>query len=98
MELRYLIRILGIEKMLVDYPKKPYSQGEKLQENTIKTIKVKFPSIMGDTSRTMTVQELKEDYKDYLIIDPRVGEQVDIDKLANLEIPEVVVMPPISGG
>ena len=62
-------------------------------------IEVRFPSMMGDTNRVMTVQELKEDYKNYLIIDPRVGEQVDIYRLANLEdIKEVVVMPPISGG
>ena len=62
-------------------------------------IEVRFPSMMGDTNRVMTVQELKEDYKNYLIIDPRVGERVDIYGLANLEdIKEVVVMPPISGG
>ena len=65
----------------------------------IRLIDVRFPSMMGDTNRTMTIQELKEDYKDYLIIDPRVGEQIDLERLANLEdIREVVVMPPISGG
>jgi hypothetical protein len=52
----------------------------------------------GDTNRTMTIQELKEEYKNYLIIDPKAGEQVDLEKLANLEIDEVVAMPPISGG
>lgn len=59
-------------------------------------IKVTFPNYTGDESRMMTVQELKEDYKNYLIIDPNVGEQVDLEKLANLE--EVVAMPPIAGG
>lgn len=67
--------------------------------NENRTIRVRFPSIAGDTNRSMTIQELKEDYKDYLIIDPRVGESVDMNKLANLEdIEEVVAMPPISGG
>ena len=86
MELRDLMRILGIDKM-----------SDKKEEN-IKQIKVRFPSMAGDTNRTMTIQELKEEYKDYLIIDPKVGEQVDLEKLANLETDEVVVMPPISGG
>jgi molybdopterin converting factor small subunit len=62
-------------------------------------IKVRFPSMVGDESRMMTVQQLKKEYKDYLIFDPQVGEQVDLEKLANLEnINEVVVIPPISGG
>jgi hypothetical protein len=63
-----------------------------------KTINVRFPSMMGDENRSMTIQELEDEYKDYLIIDPSVGEQVDIERLANLDIPEVVVMPPIAGG
>jgi hypothetical protein len=47
----------------------------------------------------MTVQQLMQDYKDYLVFDPKVGEQVDLEKLANLEnVNEVVAMPPISGG
>ncbi len=62
-------------------------------------IKVRFPSMAGDEDRMMTVQQLKQEYKDYLIFDPKVGEQVDLEKLANLEdIEEVVAMPPISGG
>ena len=62
-------------------------------------IKVRFPSMAGDENRTMTIQELKHDYKDYLIIDPKAGKQVDIEKLVNLEdISEVVAMPPIAGG
>ncbi len=68
------------------------------KEESIKQIKVRFPSRAGDTNRTMTIQELKEEYKDYLIIDPKVGEQVDLEKLANLDVEEVVAMPPISGG
>lgn len=67
--------------------------------NEKRMISVRFPSMAGDTNRSMTIQELKEDYKDYLIIDPRVGEQVDMNELANLEdIEEVVALPPISGG
>ena len=61
-----------------------------------KKIKVTFPTYAGDENRMMIIQELKDDYKDYLIIDPNIGEQVNIEKLANLE--EVVIMPPISGG
>lgn len=79
--------------------------GKKDEEDIMKirnekrTIKVRFPSMAGDTNRQMTAQELKEDYSDYLIFDPKVGEQVDLEKLANLEdIDEVVAMPPISGG
>lgn len=62
-------------------------------------IKVRFPSMAGDEDRMMTVQQIRQEYKDYLIFDPKVGEQVDLEKLANLEdIEEVVAMPPISGG
>ena len=64
--------------------------------NTNRKIKVTFPNYTGDESRMMTIQELKENYKNYLIIDPNVGEQVDLEKLANLE--EVGAMPPIEGG
>ncbi len=62
-------------------------------------IKVRFPSMMGDESRMMTVQQLRQEYENYLIFDPKVGDQVDLEKLANLDgIEEVVAMPPISGG
>lgn len=61
-------------------------------------IKVRFPSMAGDENITITIQELKDEYKDYLIMDPRAGEQVDMEKLANLDIDEVVVIPPIAGG
>ncbi len=62
-------------------------------------IKVRFPSMSGDEDRMITVQQLRQEYKDYLIFDPKVGEQVDLEKLANLEdVQEVVAMPPISGG
>ncbi len=61
-----------------------------------KLIKVTFPDYTGDASRMVTIQQLKEDYKDYLIIDPTVNEQVDMRKLANLE--EVIAMPPVVGG
>lgn len=67
--------------------------------NENRTIMVRFPSMAGDSNRTMTIQELKENYSDYLIIDPRVNEKVDLERLANLEdMEEVVAMPPISGG
>ena len=81
-----LLEIFGLNRVF----------GKK--EESIKQIKVRFPSMAGDTNRTMTVQELKEEYKNYLIIDPKAGEQVDLEKLANLEIDEVIAMPPISGG
>lgn len=61
-------------------------------------IKVRFPSMAGDENREITVQQLQQEYKNYLIIDPKAGEQVDLRKLADLDIVEVVAMPPISGG
>lgn len=61
-------------------------------------IKVRCPSISGDISITMSIEELKKEFKDYLIIDPTVGEKVDLEKLANLEIDEVVVISPVQGG
>lgn len=82
MELSALFEILGLDRL----------SGKK--EENIKQIKVRFPSMAGDTNRTMTIQELKEDYNDYLIMDPKVGKQVDLEKLADLDIEEVVVMPP----
>ncbi len=63
-----------------------------------KEIKLRFPSMMGDSSRTMTIQELKDNHSECMIIDPRVGEQVSLEDLVNLDIPEVVAMPPIRGG
>ncbi len=82
MEMVALLRVLGLI-------------GTKKDD---RLINVRFPSMAGDTNRTMTLQELKEEYKDYLIIDPRFGEQVNLKDLANLEISEVVAMPPIAGG
>lgn len=81
---------------------KEFSQSKLVDKTARKEnriIRVRFPSMAGDTNRSMTIQELKENYKNYLIIDPMMREQVDIEKLANLEdIQEVVAMPPISGG
>ena len=72
-------------------------ESDKKRED--RQIKVRFPSMAGDEDRMMTVQQIRQEYKDYLIFDPKVGEQVDLEKLANLEdIEEVVAMPPISGG
>ncbi len=85
MELAVLARILGLD--IFD------------DKDNIRLIKVRFPSMAGDTNRTMTIQELKKEYKDYLIIDPKVGEQINLEDLANLkDVDEVVAMPPISGG
>lgn len=82
---------MGILKKLLG------KEVDKTKED--RQIKVRFPSMAGDEDRMMTVQQLRQEYKDYLIFDPKVGEQVDLEKLANLEnIEEVVVMPPISGG
>ncbi len=65
----------------------------------VRKIKVRFPSMIGDESRMMTVQQLRQEYKNYLIFDPKVGDQVDLEKLANLEnVNEVIVLPPIAGG
>lgn len=85
MEMEALLRVLGLI-------------GTKGTKNDDRLINVRFPSMVGDTNRTMTLQELKKEYKDYLIIDPKVGEQVNLKDLANLEISEVVAMPPIAGG
>ncbi len=51
----------------------------------------KHVEYLGDTNRLMTIQELKEDYKDFLLIDSKSGESIDIEKLENLDIEEVVV-------
>ena len=60
-------------------------------ENRSRTIKVRLSRMVGDTNRLMTIQELKEDYKDYLLIDTKSGENIDIEKLENLDTEEVVV-------
>lgn len=69
-------------------------KDKKLQRK----IKVRFPDWTGDTDRTMSIQELRDNHGECMIIDPSVGEQVSIEDLANLNIPEVVAMPPIRGG
>lgn len=71
--------------------------NDEITEKEIKTmIKVTFPSYSGDESKMMTIQELKQNYKDYLILDPSINAQVNMDDLLNLK--EVIVMPPIAGG
>ncbi|TRZ89592.1 MAG: hypothetical protein D4R88_05205 [Methanosarcinales archaeon] len=60
-------------------------------ENSNRTLKVRLSSMVGDTNRLMTIQELKEDYIDYLIIDTKSGESIDIEKLENLDTEEVIV-------
>lgn len=66
--------------------------------NKERKIKVRFPSYAGDESRIMTIQELQQEYRNYLVVDPKIGEQVDLKKLAELDVEEVVAMPPIKGG
>ena len=63
-----------------------------------KEINVRFPNSSGDSSKTMTIQELKDNHSECLIIDPSIGEQISIEDLANLNIPEVIAMPPLQGG
>lgn len=60
-------------------------------ENRKRTIKVRLSSMVGDTNRLMNIQELKEDYHDYLLIDTKSGESIDIEKLENLDTDEVIV-------
>lgn len=40
-------------------------------DNRNRTIKVRLSSMIGDTNRLMTIQELEENYNDYLIIDTK---------------------------
>ncbi|PWB51195.1 MAG: hypothetical protein C3F06_10255 [Candidatus Methanoperedenaceae archaeon] len=61
------------------------------KDNRYRIIKVRLSTMVGDTNRLMTIQELKEDYKDYLLTDTKSGESMDIDKLEILDIEEVVV-------
>lgn len=63
-----------------------------------KKIRVRFPDWTGDRDQIMTIQELRDNHGECMIIDPNIGEQVSIEDLANLNIPEVVAMPPIRGG
>lgn len=55
------------------------------------TIKVRLSTMAGDTNRLMNIQELKEDYKDYLLTDTKSGKSIDIEKLEISGIEEVVV-------
>lgn len=73
-----------------------FMKDEKMQ----KIVHVRFPDFTGDTSRSMTIQELKDNYGGCMLIDPRVGEQVEILDLTDLDrqITEVVAMPAIRGG
>lgn len=62
-------------------------------------IKVRFPNFMGDISREMMTDELKNNYGQYLIFDPNTREQVRCNEIeTTLDLREVVVFPPISGG
>lgn len=69
-------------------------------EDMKRKINVRFPDFTGDTSRSMTIQELKDSYSHCMLIDPRVGEKVDILDLRDLDkgIEEVVALPGIRGG
>jgi hypothetical protein len=69
-------------------------------ERMRRRINVRFPDMCGDTNRSMTIQELKDSYGHCMLIDPKVGEKVEILDLTDLDksIEEVVAMPPIRGG
>lgn len=71
-------------------------KDEKLQ----KKIRVRFPDWTGDTDRTMSIQELRDNHGECMLINPQTSEQVDILDLTDLDkgIEEVVAMPPIRGG
>ncbi len=68
-----------------------FGKNKRDMENRNRTIKVRLSSMVGDTNRLMTIHELKEDYKDYLLIDTKSGASIDIEKLENLDTEEVVV-------
>lgn len=63
-------------------------------------IKVRFPDHTGDSEKTMTIQELKDNYGHCMLIDPMAREQVEILDLTNLDkqINEVIAMPGLRGG
>ena len=69
-------------------------------ERMQKIVNVRFPDMCGDTNRSMTIQELKDSYSHCMLIDPRVGEKVEILDLTDLDrqINEIVAMPAIRGG
>ncbi|NJD54572.1 MAG: hypothetical protein FIB07_17140 [Candidatus Methanoperedens sp.] len=59
-----------------------------------KMIKVRFQSMLGERNIIMTIRELQKNYKDYLIINPIVGEKINIEDLSDLDISEVLAKPP----
>lgn len=68
-----------------------FGKNKRDMENRNRTIKVRLSRMVGDTNRLMTIHELKEDYKDYLLIDTKSGASIGIEKLENLDTEEVVV-------
>lgn len=68
--------------------------------NMQRKIRVRFPDFTGDTDRTMTIQELKDNRSWCMLIDPRTRERVEILDLTNLDkgIDEVIAMPALRGG
>lgn len=66
---------------------------EKLRKDD-RPIKVRFQSMLGEQNISMTIHKLQEDYKEYIFIDPNVGKNVNIEDLANMDIPEVIARPP----
>lgn len=63
-----------------------------------KKVNVRFPNSSGDESREMTLQELKDNHSECLLINPVKGESVTIDDIETLDLREVVAMPPLQGG
>ena len=77
---------------------KVFAKTEKMITREIRKddrlIKVRFQSMLGEQDIYMTIHKLKEDYKEYIILDQDTGEKVNIDDLADMNIQEVVARPP----
>ncbi len=70
----------------------------KIMGKNTKKIMVRFPDYSGDSSREMTIQELKDNHRGCLLINPETRESVTTDEIEVLDLREVVAMPPIQGG
>jgi hypothetical protein len=80
--------------MIKELINKITEKDEKYQ----KKINVRFPDKTGDSQVCMTIQELKDEHSNCLIIDPTISEQVSFEDLVNLNIPEVIALSAIQGG
>ncbi|VVB89910.1 Uncharacterised protein [uncultured archaeon] len=50
--------------------------------------------MLGERNIVMTIRELQKNYKDYLIINPIIGDEINIEDLPDLDISEVLAKPP----